>query len=150
MTRHLFDRLRIAAETLTPVESQYRVVAENPSDPDGCCVVLVPDPNWMAAARAGNILPPLAAYDDDQRRMGDWLVKNPGREQEFSWDKIGGARHPYATPIGPMTEEQAIEYLIMKDLPRAIWDSNRPRFKIVRTTSIPTDRSFRNAWRLAA
>ena len=48
--------------------------------------------------------------------------------------------------------EEAIEYLVMKDIPRHIWSQeyNRPMFKIVKTEDVPSDRQFRNAWRLAA
>jgi len=40
----------------------------------------------------------------------------------------------------------------MKDIPRHIWsvEYNRPMFKIVKTEDVPSDRQFRNAWRLAA
>lgn len=148
---HLFNRLSEAAETLDPVQSQYRVVFELPDD-DTCAGILVPDPNWLAAALAGGVLPPIDSYLADQAKMLAWCACNP--PEDFSWDAVGGASHPYAEPIGPMTEEQAIEYLIMKDLPPAVWAdhevANRPRFKVVRTEMVPTDRSYRNAWRLAA
>ena len=47
-------------------------------------------------------------------------------------------------------EEEAIEYLIMKDIPRRVWgkEHNRQMFRIVKKDQIPSDRSFRNAWRL--
>jgi hypothetical protein len=59
--------------------------------------------------------------------------------------------HPYAEPIGPMTEEEAIEYLIMKDIDPSIWrdyKGNRIIMKIVPVELIPSDRSFRNAWKI--
>ena len=68
------------------------------------------------------------------------------------WVTNGHILHDTPT-VGPMTEEQAIEYLIQKDLPREIWEdtsSNRPRFVICNKSQIPSDRSFRNAWSLAA
>lgn len=153
MTEHLWDRLNEAATRLAPVQSQYRVVFELPNQ-DGPAGILVPDPNWLAAALEGGVLPPIQAYMADMGRMYEWMAANPGRESEFSWDKVGGALHPYAEPIGPMTEEQAIEYLILKDLPPPVWSdygrANRPRFKIVRTESIPVDRLYRDGWRIAA
>ena len=132
---HLWDRLAEAKSRLKPVQSKYRVVFEDPSMPDETAKVLVPDPNWMAAALEGNILPPIDTYQRD-RDVAD------GQHKE----------HPYAEPIGPMTEEEAIEYLIMKDIPRHIWsvEYNRPMFKIVKTADVPSDRQFRNAWRIAA
>jgi hypothetical protein len=59
--------------------------------------------------------------------------------------------HPYAEPVGAMTEEEAIEYLVMKDISPSIWrdyNGNRTIMKIVPVELIPSDRSFRNAWKI--
>ena len=134
MTQHLWDRLAEAKSRLAPVQSQYRVLFENPAEPDAPAAVLVPDPNWMAAALAGNVLPPIDTYLRD-RDVPD------GQPKE----------HPYAAPIPAMTEEEAIEYLIMKDIPPQVWrdyQGNRSVMKIVPVELIPSDRSFRNAWKI--
>jgi len=131
---HLWDRLAEAKSRLAPVQSQYRVLFENPAEPDAPASVLVPDPNWMAAALAGNVLPPIDTYLRDQN-VPD------GQPKE----------HPYAAPIPAMTEEEAIEYLIMKDIPPQVWrdyQGNRSVMKIVPVELIPSDRSFRNAWKI--
>ena len=131
---HLWDRLAEAKSRLTPVQSKYRVLFEDPATPEAPAAVLVPDPNWMAAALAGNVLPPIDPYLRD-RDVPD------GQPKE----------HPYAEPIGAMTEEEAIEYLIMKDIPPTIWrdyKGNRAILKIVPVELIPSDRSFRNAWKV--
>ena len=134
MIAHLWDRLADAKARLDPVQSKYRVLFENPADPEAPAAVLVPDPNWLAAALDGNVLPPIDTYLRDQN-VPD------GEPKE----------HPYAKPIGAMTEEQAIEYLVMKDISPAIWrdyKGNRTIMKIVPVELIPSDRSFRNAWRI--
>ena len=131
---HLWDRLAEAKSRLAPVQSQYRVLFENPVEPDAPASVLVPDPNWMAAALAGGVLPPIDTYLRDQN-VPD------GQPKE----------HPYAEPIGAMTEEEAIEYLIQKDIPPQVWrdyQGNRIIMKIVPVELIPSDRSFRNAWKI--
>jgi len=131
---HLWERLLEAKSRLKPVQSKYRVLFEDPATPDEPAKVLVPDPNWMAAALAGNILPPIDTYLRD-RDVPD------GQPKE----------HPYAKPIGPMTEEEAIEYLIQKDIPPQVWrdyQGNRSVLKIVPVELIPSDRSFRNAWKI--
>jgi hypothetical protein len=110
------------------------VLFEDPSQPDAPAAVLVPDPNWMAAALAGGVLPPIETYLRD-RDVPD------GQPKE----------HPYAEPVGAMTEEQAIEYLIQKDISPAVWrdyKGNRAIIKIVPVELIPSDRSFRNAWKI--
>ncbi len=131
---HLWDRLAEAKSRLEPVQSKYRVVFEDPATPDEPAKVLVPDPNWLACALEGNILPPIDTYQRD-RDVPD------GQHKE----------HPYAEPVGPMTEEEAIEYLIMKDIDPSIWrdyNGNRIIMKIVPVELIPSDRSFRNAWKI--
>jgi hypothetical protein len=131
---HLWERLAEAKSRLAPVQSKYRVLFEDPSQPDAPAAVLVPDPNWMAAALAGGILPPINTYQRDRD-----VPDNQPKE------------HPYAEPIGAMTEEEAIEYLIMKDIPPHIWrdyQGNRSILRIVPVNLIPSDRSFRNAWRV--
>ena len=131
---HLWERLLEAKSRLKPVQSKYRVLFEDPNAPDEPAKVLVPDPNWMAAALAGDILPPIDTYQRDR------LVPD-GEPKE----------HPYAEPIGAMTEEEAIEYLIMKDIDPAVWrdyQGNRTIMKIVPVELVPSDRSFRNAWKI--
>ena len=135
MTDHLWTRLLEAKSRLKPVQSKYRVLFEDPREPDAPAKVLVPDPNWMAAALAGDILPPIDTYQRDR------LVPD-GEPKE----------HPYAEPIGAMSEEEAIEYLVMKDIDPAVWrdyQGNRTIMKIVPVELIPSDRSHRNAWRIA-
>lgn len=131
---HLWDRLAEAKSRLAPVQSKYRVLFENPAEPDAPAAVLVPDPNWMAAALAGGVLPPIDTYLRDQN-VPD------GQPKE----------HPYAEPIGAMTEEEAIEYLVQKDISPQVWreyNGNRIIMKIVPVELIPSDRSFRNAWKI--
>jgi len=134
MIAHLWDRLADAKARLEPVQSKYRVLFENPDDLDAPAAVLVPDPNWMAAALDGNVLPPIDTYLRDQN-VPD------GEPKE----------HPYAEPIDAMTEEEALEYLVMKDISPSIWRDyigNRTIMKIVPVELIPTDRTFRNSWRI--
>ena len=131
---HLWDRLAEAKSRLAPVQSKYRVLFENPAEPDAPAAVLTPDPNWMAAALAGGVLPPIDTYLRDQN-VPD------GQPKE----------HPYAEPIGAMTEEEAIEYLVQKDISPQVWreyNGNRIIMKIVPVELIPSDRSFRNAWKI--
>lgn len=131
---HLWDRLAEAKSRLEPVQSKYRVLFEDPREPDAPAKVLVPDPNWMACALAGGVLPPIETYQRD-RSVPD------GQQKE----------HPYAEPVGAMTEEEAIEYLVQKDIDPAVWrdyQGNRTILKIVPVDLIPSDRSFRNAWRV--
>lgn len=138
----LDERLMWAQQNLDPVRSDYRVVFEDPNELDASVKVLVPDPNWMAAALHGGILPPVWVYQE--------LAKD---EAQPGFTKHTRLYLLHETePLGPMTEEQAMEYLVMKDIPPHIWETkaNKPRLKICRVSQIPNDRQFRDAWSLAA
>src|SRR6056300_32058 len=101
---HLWDRLCWAKEKLEPHRTEYCVVWEDPETPDEPAKVTHPDPNWMACALQGGILPPVEA----------------------------------------MTEEQAIEYLIIKDIPQHVWidydKASKPRIVICTTSQLPSTR----------
>jgi hypothetical protein len=224
---HLWDRLSEAKSRLSPVQSKYRVLFENPNDLDAPASVLVPDPNWMAAALAGGVLPPVSAYGQvkfgcwlhsqagtadyikysytqtrlkilksmdrplsnqhststmedqilrvendlenlkerisdksapmavftgthEERRAAEWVQNNGGSSVAFYKVMDASALHD-TPPIGPMTEEAALEYLVMKDISPAVWrdyQGNRTIMKIVPVELIPSDRSFRNAWKI--
>lgn len=129
--------------------TNYRVIFEDPDQPDAPSMVLVPSDNWMQEAMAGN-LPPISVYwalqDDEQQAIAE------GRHQSFKHDQAKYEAQFTAPRIGPLTEQEAIEYLVMKDIPRRVWaeEHNRPMFKIVTKDQVPSDRTFRNAWELAA
>ena len=113
--------------------TEYRIIFEDPTDPDAPAMILVPSPNWMADAMAGN-LPPISVYwalqDEEQKAIDE------GRHEGFKHDHDMWMQQFTAPRIGPLTEEEAIDYLIM--------------FKVVTKDQVPSDRLFRNAWRLAA
>lgn len=129
--------------------TDYRVVFDDPDDLEAPTKILVPAPEWMEIAMSGG-LPPIWVYwqlqDDEQQAISE------GRHANFKHDPEKLALQYTSPRIDPLTEEEAIEYLIMKDLPRRVWakEHNRPMFRIVKKDAIPTDRTFRNAWEMAA
>ncbi len=152
---HLWDRLAQAKKELEPVQSKYKIVYEDPNEPLAAAKIVTPDPNWLAAALAGGVLPPIEAYLHDQSVEKAWhklTAKTSDPNQGFSWSKeVGGAHHPYAEPIGPMSEEEALEYLVMKDVPASVWHDyvgNKQILVIVPVEAIPTDRTNRDAWKI--
>lgn len=138
---HLFDRLCWAKENLDGVQSDYRVVYED--SVDECAKILVPDPNWMACALQGGILPPVWVYHE--------LAKDEA-QPDFKNHTRGYLLHQ-TEPVGAMTEEEAIEYLIMKDCPESVWktynDGNRPTMVICKKQQLPQTREWRNAWKIS-
>lgn len=137
---HLFQRLLWAKENLEPYQSDYRVLFEDSARPDDPASVLVPDPNWMACALNGGILPPVWVYHE---------LADDEAQPDFKRHTRGHLLHE-TKPVSPMTEEEAIEYLIQQAIPRHVWMANEPKMKICRTSNLPKTREWRNAWRVAA
>lgn len=124
----LAGRLQWANENLKPRPTDKRVAFQ--PDPSKPAQIMHPAPRWMAAAMHGNILPPVEAYlYADLPQLQDLLK-----------------------PLPRMTEDQAIEYLIVKDFvakyPEAFAGGSVNRRVLAVTTEdrLPTD--FRNAWGL--
>jgi hypothetical protein len=128
--------------------AKYRVIYEDPDRPEEAARVLVPSDGWLKEAMSGN-LPPIWVYwqlqSDEEKAISE------GRHNNFRHDPKKLALQDTAPRIGPLTEEEAMEYLVMKDVPRRVWavEHNRPMFKIVKTEQIPSDRTWRNSWKLA-
>lgn len=125
----LWLRLLYARFRLKKFYSKYRIVWEDPAFPEQAMHVTIPDPRWMAVALAGGYLPPVESYFED--------AETP---------------HPNAKPIGPMTEEQAINYLIKKDLPPRVWRDyrgNRKILQVVTVGEVSSNRVNRDHWRLS-
>ena len=103
----------------------------------------MPDPNWMAAAMQGGILPPVWVY---------WELAKDEAQPDFKKHTRGYLLHN-TEPMEAMTEEKAIEYLIQKDVPQHVWQNwdsgNKPRMAICRKGQLPQTREWRNAWRIS-
>jgi len=104
--------------------------------------VLCPDPNWMACAMQGGILPPVEVY---------WELAKDEAQPDFKKHTRGYLLHN-TKPVEKMTEEEAINYLIMKDIPERVWRTwnvgNKPKMVICRTHQLPEHRQWRNAWQI--
>ena len=139
---HLWDRLCWAKQNLEPYKTEYCVVWEDPEHPDEPAKVTIPDLNWMSCALAGGILPPVEVY---------WALAEDEAKPDFKKHTRGYLLHN-TKPIDAMTEEQAIEYLIMKDIPQRVWreyqKANRPRLVICKKDQLPETREWRNAWKI--
>ena len=139
---HLWERLCWAKENLEGVQTDYRIVWEDPQEPDGPAKVTIPDPNWLACALQGGILPPVEVY---------WELAKDEAKPDFKKHTRGYLLHN-TKPVDSMTEEESIEYLIMKDIPRRVWEdhekSNHPKFLIVKKNQLPKTRVWRNAWKI--
>lgn len=151
---HLHDRISWAAENLERVETDKVVVIE--TDPESQAGLLVPAPEWMACALFGGLLPPVEVYHALEFDDGSPVLNRSFHGVDPSQDGLtvrNGHLLHLTPPIAPMSEDEAIEYLVLKDAPREVWDadkrSNSARFAICSRDQIPPERTFRNAWRMA-
>jgi hypothetical protein len=142
-------RLKWAFHHLGKVNPKYCVIWEDPDTPEKPLKVEHPSPRWLAAIMNGGIHPSIDCYIRDKRIKEEYEQQH-GSTAGFKWDDFGGASYPHADPEGPMTEKQAMEYLVRRILPFRVWakQHNRPMFKIVPLSAMPIDKTFRNAWRL--
>lgn len=138
---HLWERLGWAKQNLEKYDTEYVVVYEDNIDEPA--KVMSPDPNWMACALRGGIVPPVWVYHE--------LAKDEA-QPGFKQHTRGHLLHE-TKPMGPMTEEEAIEYLVMKDVPQHVWktwnDGNKPKMVICKKEQLPQTRQWRNAWRIS-
>ena len=137
---HLWERLCWAKEHLEKVQSDIRVIYED--SVDAPAKILVPDPNWMACALQGGILPPVESY---------WELAKDEAQPDFKNHTRGYLLHN-TKPVDAMTEEEAIDYLIKKDVPQSVWktwnEGNKPTMVICRTHQLPEHRQWRDAWQI--
>ena len=98
---HLWDRLCWAKENLEGKQSDYRIVWEDPDKPEECAKITVPDPNWMACALQGGILPPVEVY---------WALQEDEAKPGFKKHTRGYLLHN-TKPIDKMTEEEDVVYM---------------------------------------
>ena len=133
------------------VPPQYVIVWTDPEDEGNKVTVISPSPRWLGYVMHGYYTCSIEDQLTDIRIKTKWANNHP--EVGFAWDKSKHkALHPYAPTIGPITEEEAMEYLVKITLPERIWSdttSNSPRFVICSPSQIPI-KTYRNAWRMAA
>jgi pimeloyl-ACP methyl ester carboxylesterase len=142
---------------------------EDPADLDTPAKVTTPSPQWLAIAFAGGLLPPVEVYQQMALELTATFEDGSATTIHVRGVNAGDARHDAykrggrvtnervlfhelhtAQPIGPMTEEQALEYLSQTVLPRRVreYQGNRPVMRIVGRDALPADRFGRNAWRM--
>ena len=137
LTCKLWQREEVLrARGIKPIQPKYSIVWEDPNDLDSPAIITTATPMWLAMALHGDVLPPLSVFPLPVDHLGN----------------VQPHHKLHDDVIPPMTEEEATEYMLQRDVPKQVWDNkgNAQRFKIVKRTMVPTDRQYRDAWRLAA
>ncbi len=155
-------RIDAARARISPARVSHCVVFEDPDNLDAPMKILHPNSRCVAELMAGGVHPPIDAHHTVPLRLtgADGEVVECTRvEADF---KKRAMQHPVEEQIldysrchnevmGPLSYEEAVEYVLQKDVPARVWaaDHNRQMFAIVPLESLPKDRSRRNAWRLS-
>ena len=129
--------------------TDYRIIYDDPDEPNEPVKIVTPAPNWMKEAMAGNL--PIISIMMELKDEEVYAVENGIHMDDFKHTPEKVEAQFSGKRTGPLTEEEAIEYLCLKDLPRKCWgeNHNRPMFKIIKHSDIPTDRTFRDAWEMS-
>ena len=137
---HYWNRLQWAKDNLEPFRTEYCVIYED--DMDEPAKVMHPDPNWMAAALNGGIVPPIETI---------LLMREDASRPDFKKHTLGYVRDN-AKPCDAMTEKEAVEYQIMQSIPKEVWSSwnegNYPKMVICKKDQLPKTRLWRNTWKI--
>ena len=153
----LIDRINWSQQNLERVEPQYCIPYVRPGT--GATSVCHPAPEWLAMAMHGDLLPDIEVYHqlrcewthEETGEVVETLVNEAPEGTGWKGGKVLNGHLLHEGPRAPaMTEEEAMEYLLQKDVPRAVWadheTANTPRFYIIRRDQLPATRQFRNSW----
>ena len=139
----LIDRINWAKTNLEPVHTEYCIVYEDIDKQ--CATVVHPDPHCMSMLMHGNIMPPAEVWLK--------LAEDEARPDFTNHSDFRGHLLHDTEPMGPLTEEQAVEFIIKKDIPTHIWKTwdqgNKPKMVICNKNQLPTTRDWRDAWRIS-
>ena len=131
----------------------------DPYDLEAPTKVLHPSPRCVSELMAGGIHPPIEAIHNQRlvltcENCGEIecrVVEAPAiRAKHKIKNEIvidNSAAHLTVAP--PMSYEEAIEWIIKKDIPFDVWGKphNQPQFVILERTAMPS-REYRNTWKM--
>tara|TARA_R110000744_G_scaffold270457_1_gene383669 strand:- start:1356 stop:1751 length:396 start_codon:yes stop_codon:yes gene_type:complete len=129
------------------INPKYRIVYSDPDDDSTNVCIVSPSPRWLQKAMSGG-LPPVSVYWDLKEE--ERTLSKPGVPFYHSKELL---HKQYTAPrIKPLTEEEAMEYLILKDVPRSVWGRrhNRPMVRIIKAENLPkpSEWVFSEAWEM--
>lgn len=158
---HYWQRIAASRHFVEPVDVPYVGAWHDPFEAAAPMKVTTPSGRCISELMKGGIHPPLEAhlgakillvaksgkYDVvDQIDAPEWRQ----RHGEIVNEWIVDYRRCHAETAPPMGLEDAIEYVLMKDVPHYVWGTKRNRrmFAVMDRSRIPKDRRLRNAWKL--
>ena len=157
---HHWCRIAQSRDRIPAVEVHHAIAFTDPYDLDAPMKVVHPSPRCVAELMAGGIHPSIEAIHGQMLRLecehcGPIECRRLDAPAIRATHTIKGETvidnsAVHLTVAMPMTYEQAIEWIIQKDIPFEVWGKkhNRPMMAIVPRTAIPEDRTHRNDWKL--
>ena len=104
----------------------YVIVYEDPEDLDAPARVVTPGADFFEHASRGGVL------------MDAREVLARARGSTFDESKTAG----------PMTNQEAMVWLLLHSVPERVWNSNSQMYSFVEADTVPRDRTFRSAWKM--
>jgi hypothetical protein len=134
------------------------IVWEDPADLDAPAKITTPSPQWLKMATLGHVLPYVQSYhavvleletlNGRTMRVPYLDAQEVRREYGVRSERVVHYPVHEAAVLPPMSEEEAIEYILRKDTPGRVWGQshNRSYHVITQRRLIPQNRLVRNAW----
>jgi len=127
--------------------TEYCIIYEDPDRPDDPVSVVNPTDEFMQQAYNGELMS-IDIWLDLVRDENKAIVE--GRHRTFNHCPEKLRLQKEGKKAGKLTEEEAITYLIFKDVPERVWgkEHNRTMLKVMKKKNLPKVRTFRNAWEI--
>ncbi len=159
---HHWCRIAKSRDEIQTVEVEHCIPYADQYDLDAPLKVCHPSPRCVAELMAGGIHPPIEALnaqrllfvlDDGSSEVVSRLDAPRFRAQHgerIQHEIVVENSRAHQEAMGPLTYEQAIEWIVLKDIPVDVWgrEHNSPQFWIARRDELPATRQYRNAWKL--
>lgn len=160
---HYWCRIAKSRDEIKLFEVEHCIPWADQYDLDAPVRVTHPSPRCVAELMAGGIHPPIEALNSQQLLfvLDDGSSEVVGRLDAPRYRAQHGDRikheivvensRAHQEVMGPLTYEQAIEWIILKDIPMDVWgrQHNSPQYCIVIRDALPKDRTNRNHWKLS-
>ncbi len=154
------NRVAASRDQIDTVEVRHVIAFADPYDLDAPMTFLYPDSRCVAELMAGGIHPPIEVlhglrlrltYDDGTSTECDWRAASYFRAtRKVISETLLDNRIVDFVAAPPMTYEQAIEWIMQKDVPFEVWGKkhNRSMMAIVPRAAVLEDRTHRKSWKL--
>ena len=152
------DLIKLKLNTTNELPSIDHAIAYSPpGNQGGAATICHPSPRCIYELMIGGVHAPVDAHltsklllinsDGSGDVMEKWEAGRYRRVNDVVGEYVVDYRRVHDETLPPLSYEDAIEWVMQKDVPHEVWSSGQG-FAIVNRSSIPKDRTNRNAWKL--